>query len=119
MLYTRNELIEITVAAIDKLCQHSFIAKSESTHLELRKANLACHEAVVIADFAENYTFTIQNEIQIYHWNKKQCTVHPIALFFKDDNSKLHERSFVCFSDDLNHDTAFVYSLQKRVGMLY
>jgi hypothetical protein len=36
------------------------------------KETIGMNEAIVIGDFAENYQFIIQDEIQGYHWNKQQ-----------------------------------------------
>ena len=66
-----------------------------------------------MGDFAENYQFVIQDEIQGFHWNKQSCTLHPIVLYYMKDN-KLMEKSLCFISDDLNHDTCFVYEVIKQ-----
>jgi len=68
MIYTKDELVEDTVIAINKLAAHSYIAKSQSNYLKLHKPTLVLHEAIILADFAENYEFVIQNEIQSYQF---------------------------------------------------
>ena len=45
---------------------HSYIAKSQARYLSELKENLE-DAIIVLGDFAENYTFVIQNEIQGYH----------------------------------------------------
>ncbi len=32
----------------------------------------------MLADFAENFKFVIQDKIQSYHWSQHQCMLHPI-----------------------------------------
>ena len=64
-----------------------------------------------MGDFAENYTFSIQDEIQSYHWHKQYCTLHPIVLYYKE-KGQLVGKSFCFLSDDLNYDTCFVYKVQ-------
>ena len=54
-----------------------------------------------MGDFAENYTFVVQDEIQSYHWCKKQCSLHPIVIYFMKE--QLEEPSFCVISEDLNH----------------
>ena len=68
-------------------------------------------------DFAENYEFVIQNEIQSYHCCKQQCTIHPISVYICDsDSRKVEQLSSLCFiSEDLSHDTSFVYAMQKEL----
>ena len=51
--------------------------------------------ALVLGDFAENYTFVVQDEIQSFHWSKQYCTLHPVVVYYKE-NGKLAQKSF-CF----------------------
>ena len=38
---------------------------------------------MVLGDFAENYQFVVQDEIQSFHWNKTQATLHPTVIYYK------------------------------------
>ena len=51
---------------------------------------------IVIGDFAENYQFLVQDEIQYYHWSKKYCTLQALVLYFIDDDGDIHHNS-LCF----------------------
>lgn len=67
----------------------------------------------VQADFGQNYTFTIQNEVQNHYWAQESCTIHPIVVYLKEvdpvaDKEKLVTKSFCFISDDINHDVEFV-----------
>ena len=64
---TRIDRIEETVRVLEDLTKHSFIAKCQSRNLNLRKNSLTSKSCVVFLDFAENYSFTIQDEVQSYH----------------------------------------------------
>ena len=77
---------------MNKLTAHSYIAKSQANYLKHREAELQPHKAIVLADFAENYEFVIQNEIQSYHWCKQQCTIHPIAVHICNSDSRKVEQ---------------------------
>ena len=56
----------------------------------------------------------MQNEVQSYHENKRYCTLHPFVIYFKKENVLLHQS--ICFlSDDLEHDTNFVYEIQRDI----
>ena len=107
MVYRKDDLIEDTIAAMNKLTVHSYIAKSQANYFKHRKAELEMYEAIVLADFAENYEFVIQDEIQSCHWCKQQCTIHPIAVYICDSDSKKVEQLSLCFiSEDLKgHST--------------
>ena len=58
----------------------------------------------------------VYDEVQSYHWNKEQCTLHPIVLYHKDEENKLKEKSFCFISDDTEHDTCFVYVTQQHIN---
>ena len=45
---------------------------------------LKANEVIVLGDFAENYQFLVQDQIQSYHWSKEQCTLHPLIVYFID-----------------------------------
>ena len=49
----------------------------------------------------------MQDEIQGYHWNKDQCIMHSVLIYFKKDGV-LHHTSLCIISDDLEHDTCFI-----------
>lgn len=69
---------------------------------------------LIICDFSENYTFVIQNEIQAYHWVNKQCTIHPFALYWKE-NGQDKRKSIVVIAESLKHDVTAVYLFQKKL----
>ena len=60
--------------------------------------------ALFLGDFAENYNFVVQDEVQSFHWNNKQCSLHPVVIYFQDNSELNHNRSFCVLSDDLTHD---------------
>ena len=74
---------------------------------------MSANEGIVLGDFAENYQFLIQDEIQSYHWSKEYCTLHPLVLYYLGPDGSLQHESFCFISDDNTHDTSFVYKLQS------
>ena len=54
--------------------------KKKAENLKERKSNLKEDEVIAILDFAENYQFIVQDEVQGFHWHKSQCTLHPVVL---------------------------------------
>ena len=68
---------------------------------------------MVLGDFAENYQFIIQDEIQSFHWSKEYCTLHPIVFYYKDQDWVLKHESICFISDDNTHDTCFVHKIQS------
>ena len=108
-----SEFISLLIEKLQALTTHSFIATSQAKYLKKVKEELREEEVIVLGDFAENYKFIIQDEIQGFHWNKQSCTLQPIVIYHIKDN-KLTERSLCFISDDLNHDTGFVHEVMKR-----
>ena len=108
-----SEFISLLIEKLQALTTHSFIATSQAKYLKKVKEELRVDKVIVLGDFAENYKFIIQDEIQGFHWNKQSCTLHPIVTYHIKDN-KLTERCLCFISDDLNHDTGFVHEVMKR-----
>ncbi|KYM95059.1 hypothetical protein ALC62_14305, partial [Cyphomyrmex costatus] len=91
---------------------HSYIAKQQSNFLIQKENELQPGECIVICDFAENYAFVLQDAIQGIHWNNDQVTIHPFAIYYKE-NGKKHFVNFVAISDCLKHDTIAVHLFQR------
>ena len=107
-----EDFLEQLVYKIDKLTTHSFIAKSQVRYLKTRKAELDDMACLILLDFAENCHYVVQDEVQGSHWNKEQCTLHPVILYYKDDHNEVQCTSLCFLSSDLEHDTSFVFELQ-------
>ena len=72
--------VEKVAHVMDALTKHSFIAKCQNQFLKNCKSNLPHSHLIILADFAEYYQFTIQDEIQSYHWNSGQCTIYSVII---------------------------------------
>ena len=70
------------MSAINAITKHSFLAKCQANFLTAKKESLKANEVIVLGDFAENYQFLVQDEIQSYHWSKEYCTLHPLVIYF-------------------------------------
>ena len=69
-------------------------------------------------DFAGNYSFVVQDEVQSLHWNNTMATVHPFVIYFKEDD-KLSNKNFVVISGCNTHDTVAVLLFLKYLIDLY
>ena len=107
---TIDEFIETLCSKLDDITSHSYIACSQAKYLKSLKESLNSKEVIVLGDFAENYQFVVQDEIQGYHWNKQQCTLHPIVIYYQSDGNLL-SKSLCFISDDLEHDVNIVYKI--------
>ena len=72
-------------------------------------------ECIVVCDFSENYAFVVQDSVQGVHWNNNQATVHPFAIYYRDDDGEIGMKSFVIISECLHHDTIAVYVFQEHL----
>lgn len=93
---------------------HDFIAKKQAENLEELKSNLKTGECVVLMDFAQNYSHVVQNSIQSQFFSMRQTTLHPVVIYWKQNDELLH-KSFVYVSDVMKHDTIFVYCVQQKL----
>ena len=111
---------------LDEICDqiryltvHHFIAESQNKYFKYAKDNLSEGEHVTVLDFAENYSFIVQDAVQGFHWNSSQAAIHPFVIYYvnseKSSQDRLDHLSIACISDHLQHDTVAVYSFQKVV----
>ena len=49
---------------------------------------------IVLWDFADNYQFLVQDEIESFHWSKEYCTLHPFIVYFIDNDGNIRHNSF-------------------------
>lgn len=112
---TSEEFVESFCDQIEILKRHHFISKQQSSFFSEKIESLGENEALISLDFAENYSFIIQDEAQSYHWNNAMATIHPFVIYFKNEESKLKHLSFACISNCLNHDAALIHLFQKKV----
>ena len=128
----RADLVQKTLPVMDfidhlldklyKLIPHSYIARKQAAYFKDRKANLKAGEVLCCMDFAENYSYVIQNEIQGYHWTNKYCTVHPCVCYFKVKNAngdlETRHKSFCFLSEEVVHNVPMVHAFQTRLMVL-
>jgi hypothetical protein len=77
------------------------------------KCNLQSGEFVVLCDFAENYSFILQDEAQGFHWNNAHATIHPFVIYFKiSDALNSEHENLVMMSNCLKHDSILVHTFQ-------
>lgn len=75
------------------------------------KEILPLNQCIFICDFAENYSFVLQDAAQGFHWNNAQATLHPFVMYYMEDG-KLQHLILVIISDCAWHmiQLLFTYS---------
>ena len=109
-----EDFIDAFIEKVEMLIPHSFIATQQSQFFNESKKELKQGELVVVADFAENYSFVVQDAAQGMHWNNSQATIHPFVVYYHHADKEQHI-SFVVVSDCLQHDTVAVYLFQQEL----
>ena len=95
----QNTLVERSV----KLTAHHYISKHQSAYITQLKDNIKDDEAIIILDFAENYSFVVQDAAQGYHWDNCQATLHPLDALLQKRRNCSCKTCVIC--DHLRHDT--------------
>lgn len=115
------ELLHLTgtfrslLVEIDKLwpdfITHSCYTREQRDYIALIKAESSITTyAVVQLDFAQNYAFVIQKEVQSAYYSRQQATMFTVYIRIGEEH-----RNMVIISNYLAHDTKFVYSGQKII----
>ena len=103
------EFVDLLATTVDDMTANHYISKAQSTCLMTQKENLDSDTCIIKTDFAENYQYVLEDEIQSFHWKNNQCNIQPGVIFYKNVLNVLQEKSFGFISEDLKYDTAFVY----------
>ena len=115
---TADIFVDSLVEYLLKLRKHDFIAKEQAAFLVEKKSSLQEGEIVVLGDFAENYSFVIQDAVQGFHWNNTQATIHPFVAYYYDAvRGDVCFLNFVIISDSLTHDSVAVHCFVKKLLM--
>ena len=109
-----SQFINLVIQQLQKLTAHSFIIKCQSSYLRECKENLEENKIIILGDFAEKYSFVVRDEIQGFHWNNLQCTLHSVVVHHKDGDA-LQSVSYCIMSDDNKHEVGMVYQVQREI----
>jgi hypothetical protein len=108
-----KEFIESLLEKLLLLLHHSFTATQQAMFLKELKCNLQSREFVVLCDFAENYSFVLQDEAQGFHWNNAQATIHPFVIYFKKAYAlNTEHENLVMISECWKHDSILLHKFQ-------
>ena len=91
---------------------HSYINREQRAFIDKIRSESSENSFIVVQmDFAENYTFVRQREVQAVHWNNQQATLFTVHIKIANSHKNL-----VIISDHMHHDTAFVYCAQRLIA---
>ena len=109
-----DDFIENFVGKFGKLTEHYYVTKKQAEFFKQLRKNLEFGECVIVLDFAENYSFLVQDAAQGFHWKHSQATIHPFVIYYVNGSGQITHKSFVCISEHKTHGTATVYSFLKH-----
>lgn len=111
-----EKFIRKFISNLEKLIPHHFISKEQSKFLKEKKESLEDDELLIQCDFAENYSFIVQNSVQGYHWNNAQATIHPFVIYYKDAHStSVKHATFIIISNCMAHDSIAVHLFKTKM----
>ena len=114
-----DEFLVTFSSAIVKLLRHHYISQKQGEAFKRCKETLDERHGVLVGDFAENFSFLVQDAAQGFHWDSSQCTLHPFVFYFRGLDGSLRHKSFCFISDLTKHSTAMVHTfLQVLVPVL-
>ncbi|XP_071500413.1 uncharacterized protein [Diadema antillarum] len=108
---TRAEFISQFRKDVTKFRQHILLIKNQFEALKMCKNTLPSNECIVQMDFAENYSCIPLEEVQSGYWGQQGVTIHPIVVYFRDDDGVLVNKSYVCVSDEKAHNSSTVLAI--------
>lgn len=108
------EFIDCFCDKVQEILPHAFVATKQSEFNRKLKDQLEFGEFMVLADFAENYAFTVQNAAPGFHWNNDQASIYNVVIYYKSGETTSH-CSLVIVSDCLHHDATSVYAYHEIV----
>lgn len=106
---------------LPQLQRHAFIAWSQAPYMKAINDGAIEGIVLIVGDFAESYSFVLQDAAQGTHWNNSQAAIHPFVIYHcfpvaSDMTTNLKSTSFLIVSDCLTHDTVAVHHrLQKKL----
>ena len=84
ILQSVDEFIQGFTEHLQYIILHDFIEKVQTSYYQDLRDNML-GEKVLVGDIAENFTFVMQDEVQSYHWNNAQATIHPFVCYWLEN----------------------------------
>ena len=113
---SKTDFIDNFSSQVVKLTRHSFTAKAQSSYMKELKATMKPLENIILqGDFSEKFSYIILDEIQSFHWENRQATLHPFVAYRRQVDGTLKHCSICVVSDTKDHTTTTVYAFSNAV----
>lgn len=101
------EFIQLLKTKLKLFITHNYVAQWQGQQFKDCLLRFPDDVVVSVVDFAENYAFKEQNEIQSMHWYSSQVTIFVHITYYRKAGEVVKVIHFF-ISDDKVHDTLFV-----------
>jgi hypothetical protein len=96
--------------------QHIIRVKAQYEQSRLLREVLPGGHAICHMDFAENYSCSFADEIQTVYFDKSTVTLHPVVVYFRDNETgEVKHKSNVIVSNETAHTATTVFAIMKKV----
>ena len=95
--------------------EHLFRVSWQSAQFCENTNNLKEGEIVMALDFSENYMCRYGFEVQPFHWCQQQVTIHPVMLYYADNQGELQKDSLYVSQMTENITIMLCPLLRKRL----
>ena len=108
--HDKDKFVEDFKKEVNEFKDHVQRVKRQYKELRNLKQNLPQSEVIVQMDFAENFACRSLEEIQSAYWNQTSVTLHPVVIYYKE-NEELKHKSIVVISDEMSHSASTVCTI--------
>lgn len=106
-----RSLIEQLNSRWSAFVTHTYVTRQQRDYIKTLRINSSLTTfATVDMDFAENFSFVVQKEVQSAYWSKTQATIYTVVI-----NIGNNHLNIVIISNCMVHDTKFVYCAQQQI----
>ncbi len=110
-----DEFIQYLKLKLQHFVRHNFAARWQDKHLKTCMKSFLQYCIISMEDFAKNYSFQVQNEVQSMHWHSYQISIlvhityrSNLDFDMHDEDTKILIEYHFYISNDRKHDYEFV-----------
>ena len=115
----KDEFITKFMNGMMELRKHSYRVTCILENIKELTQNLAEGEVILHMDFSRNYECVPLGETQEHFFNRPQVTLHPMVIYYKNDEDKLHHKSYTGVSDTRDHTAVEVITFCRALIKKY
>lgn len=113
--FARRQFVSLLSKLLKDYPVHKFTSQHQLSQYTCSLKEVDSGAAVCVLDFAENYSCSVQGEVQSAYYSRNSVTLHPIVCIYNIDGKVIRD-SVVFITDDLKHDFAAVYSFVRGLS---